>query len=98
MNSEAHLDLYEGLPTLTVPILPGAVCQEIGGDLWFPEKGGENRTAIKICWNVCTVREACLQFALDNRERWGVWGGTTPGQRRRLLGESVTYEDEEEAA
>jgi WhiB family redox-sensing transcriptional regulator len=32
----------------------------------------------------CPVREACLEFALANDERWGVWGGTSERQRRAM--------------
>jgi WhiB family redox-sensing transcriptional regulator len=32
----------------------------------------------------CPVREACLEFALANAERWGVWGGTSERQRRAM--------------
>jgi WhiB family redox-sensing transcriptional regulator len=35
----------------------------------------------------CDVRAQCLAFALDHRERDGVWGGTTPAERRRLIRE-----------
>ncbi len=40
--------------------------------------------ALVLCRS-CLVQPICLQEALDNEEEWGVWGGTTPGQRRRLL-------------
>lgn len=37
-----------------------------------------------IC-GACKVRERCLEFALDRRERDGVWGGATEKERRRML-------------
>ncbi len=36
--------------------------------------------AVAIC-NTCPVKTECLQHAIDNDERWGVWGGTTPRER-----------------
>jgi WhiB family redox-sensing transcriptional regulator len=38
----------------------------------------------------CEVQGECLEFVLRNPEEseFGVWGGTTPGQRRRLRGPS----------
>ena len=33
----------------------------------------------------CPVLDNCLQSALDTREDWGIWGGTTPTERRKLL-------------
>ena len=33
----------------------------------------------------CPVQAVCLEYALDAREPFGVWGGTTPGERRRML-------------
>jgi WhiB family transcriptional regulator, redox-sensing transcriptional regulator len=41
--------------------------------------------AVAICRS-CPVQFDCLNFALDNRETDGVWGGTTPNERRRMLG------------
>ncbi|MGW4484301.1 WhiB family transcriptional regulator [Amycolatopsis sp. NPDC004368] len=62
-----------------------AVCAEIGVELFFPEKG-ENwhmRHAKQMC-SQCPVRAECLQYALDNHERFGVWGGLSERQRRVL--------------
>lgn len=64
-----------------------ALCQEVGGDLWHPDEG-EGQTyatnrAIKIC-NACPVKEQCLDYAMENNEILGVWGGTTPSERKRM--------------
>jgi WhiB family redox-sensing transcriptional regulator len=37
-----------------------------------------------IC-GMCAVRQTCLEFALTNREKHGVWGGLTERERRRVL-------------
>lgn len=60
-----------------------AACAQVGGDEWFPELGSTNHRAKAVC-DGCTVREACLQYALDNNETWGVWGGLSPTERRGL--------------
>lgn len=39
--------------------------------------------AVEIC-TACDIRSACLAGALERREQWGVWGGTTPDQRADL--------------
>ena len=66
------------------PQLPGALCAEIDPELWFPEKGQPNRPAKQVCAS-CPVRTACLQYALEHSERFGVWGGLSERERRRLL-------------
>jgi WhiB family redox-sensing transcriptional regulator len=60
------------------------VCAQIDPDLWFPEKGGSTREAKKTCVG-CPVRTECLAFALDNDERFGIWGGMSERERRRLV-------------
>jgi WhiB family redox-sensing transcriptional regulator len=55
--------------------------------IMFPDApGGPGRPvnygpALAICAR-CTVSEQCLQFALDNNELEGVWGGQTPKERK----------------
>ncbi|ETT28155.1 WhiB family transcriptional regulator [Rhodococcus aetherivorans] len=39
------------------------------------------RTAKQIC-HTCPVRIPCRAYALDSRQRYGVWGGTTEAERR----------------
>lgn len=49
------------------------------------EPGREEREEIAkdICAE-CPLQFSCLAFALINNEKWGVWGGFTPGERRRF--------------
>ena len=52
-------------------------------DVLFPESKDQRRVR-NICMS-CPVRMECLAEALDNRVQWGVWGGMTERERRRLL-------------
>lgn len=61
-----------------------ALCAEVGSDFWYPEKGGSTREPKQICRS-CPVQPECLEYALENCERFGVWGGTTERQRRAIL-------------
>jgi WhiB family redox-sensing transcriptional regulator len=58
-------------------------CTEVDGDLHFPEKGQSTREAKIVCRG-CEVREACLAYALAHEERFGIWGGKSERERRRL--------------
>lgn len=60
-----------------------ALCTQVDPDLFFPEVGGNVKSVLKICED-CPVRSQCLQVALDNDERFGIWGGLSPRQRRKL--------------
>ena len=61
-----------------------AACQFTDPEVFFPEKGGSVRAAKQVCRG-CEARDACLEYALENDERFGIWGGLTEGQRRLLL-------------
>ena len=52
-------------------------------EAFFPEKGGSTREAKKICTG-CEVRSECLSYALAHDERFGIWGGLSERERRRL--------------
>jgi WhiB family transcriptional regulator, redox-sensing transcriptional regulator len=49
----------------------------------FPEKGGSTREAKRVCLS-CEVRSECLEYALAHDERFGIWGGLSERERRRL--------------
>ena len=60
-----------------------AVCASVDPELFFPEKGGSTADAKRVC-RACPVRAECLEFALANDERFGIYGGLSERQRRRL--------------
>ena len=66
-----------------------AACGQLPKDLFFPPGNSDvtradEERAKEVC-AVCPVRSQCLEFALENDERFGVWGGTTPNERRALV-------------
>ena len=70
-----------------IPVPPDwtelALCAETDPEAFFPEKGGSTREAKSVCRS-CEVRAECLEFALENDERFGIWGGMSERERRRL--------------
>jgi WhiB family redox-sensing transcriptional regulator len=60
-----------------------ALCAETDPEAFFPEKGGSTREAKKVCLG-CDVRAECLEYALTHGERWGIWGGLSERERRKL--------------
>ena len=61
-----------------------AACRGVDPDIFYPVSDEEAEAAKAICVQ-CTVREMCLEYALMNRERDGVWGGATERERRRII-------------
>jgi len=59
------------------------LCAQTDPELFFPEKGGSVREAKAVCAG-CPVRAQCLEHALAHDERFGVWGGLSERERRRL--------------
>lgn len=60
-----------------------ALCAQTDPEAFFPEKGGSTREAKKVCAS-CEVRAECLEYALANDERFGIWGGLSERERRKL--------------
>lgn len=60
-----------------------ANCLGVDPDLMFPERGASLAPAKDVCRG-CEVRSECLAFALDTGEKFGVWGGLSERERRRL--------------
>ncbi len=60
-----------------------ALCAQTDPEAFFPEKGGSTREAKKICVG-CEVRGECLEYALEHDERFGIWGGLSERERRRV--------------
>lgn len=61
------------------------LCSQVGGDLWFPEQGGDTTNVIRakrVC-QICVHRIECRRWGVLY-ERHGIWGGTTPQERKRI--------------
>jgi len=65
-----------------------ALCAQTDPEAFFPEKGGSTRDAKRVCLS-CDVRSECLEYALENDERFGIWGGLSERERRRLKKQAV---------
>jgi WhiB family redox-sensing transcriptional regulator len=61
-----------------------AACRGVDPDIFYPVSEEEAEEARAIC-RACPVLESCLEWALTNRERDGVWGGATERERRRII-------------
>lgn len=60
-----------------------ALCAQTDPEAFFPEKGGSTREAKRVC-EACEVRQECLEYALAHDERFGIWGGLSERERRKL--------------
>jgi WhiB family redox-sensing transcriptional regulator len=65
-----------------------ALCAQTDPEAFFPEKGGSTREAKRVCRG-CEVRAECLEYALEHDERFGIWGGLSERERRRLKREPI---------
>ena len=59
-------------------------CRGIDPNVFYPADDEPADEAKEIC-AVCSVRQACLEYALSSREKEGVWGGATERERRRII-------------
>jgi WhiB family transcriptional regulator, redox-sensing transcriptional regulator len=64
------------------------LCAQTDPEAFFPEKGGSTREAKKVCLT-CDVRQECLEYALEHDERFGIWGGLSERERRKLKKRAV---------
>jgi len=60
-----------------------ANCLGVDPDLFFPERGASTKEAKAVCRG-CVVREDCLEYALANGEKFGIWGGLSERERRKI--------------
>lgn len=65
-----------------------ALCAQTDPEAFFPEKGGSTREAKRVCLS-CEVRVECLEYALAQDERFGIWGGLSERERRRLKRKAI---------
>lgn len=64
-----------------------ALCARVDSEIFFPEKGGSSREAKSVCAR-CLVAAECLEYSLASNEHFGIWGGLSEMNRRKLAGDS----------
>lgn len=74
-------DIFDQL--LDTPAWMAAAACKGMTEIMFPNRGEDSRDGRTICLT-CPVREECLDAAIDNGEKYGVWGGLSETQRRRV--------------
>ena len=81
-------ELIGGMPSWTEE----ANCKGADADIFFPERGASTRKAKSIC-RACSVQEDCLEFAIENSEKFGIWGGLSERERRRIKRQRIHDSD-----
>jgi len=61
-----------------------AACRGLDPTIFYPVSEEDAREAKAVC-GACAVQQTCLEYALGERERDGVWGGATERERRRII-------------
>jgi hypothetical protein len=79
-----YFGLEKGLFSLHGTVCRGALCPQIDPEAFFPEKGGSNADAKEMCAR-CEVIPECLRLAIENGEKFGVWGGKSAWERRNKI-------------
>jgi len=57
--------------------------EDVDPGLFFPTANDDTSEALAICKR-CEVCKECLDFAIEANEPYGIWGGVTERQRRRM--------------
>ncbi len=83
--------LLDALELSTLAWQADANCMGADADLFFPERGASTRRAKAICAE-CAAQPQCLEYAIVNGERFGIWGGLSERERRRLRKERALRE------
>jgi WhiB family redox-sensing transcriptional regulator len=70
----------------------GPACLQYDPELFFPKKGDsqQGKVAKKICES-CMQRDDCLEEALESGHEYGIWGGKTEFERRKLRRRTRAY-------
>lgn len=82
------VDIFQGIDEGPLAWQERALCAQTDPEAFFPEKGGSTREAKKVC-SSCDVRAECLDYALANDERFGIWGGLSERERRKIKRRAV---------
>lgn len=70
-----------------------AACRGMDPDIFYPERGASTKEAKSVC-ATCPVRQQCLDYALMNGEKFGIWGGMSERERRAIRRERQAKDPE----
>ena len=76
-------ELFEALDLEGLAWQDNGACRGADADLFFPERGASTRRAKQIC-SECAVQVECLEYAICTGEKFGIWGGMSERERRRI--------------
>jgi WhiB family redox-sensing transcriptional regulator len=62
-----------------------AACRGLDPEIFYPSTEDDDVADAKAVCTACDVQQLCLEWALQVREKEGVWGGATEKERRRIL-------------
>lgn len=63
--------------------LDEGLCAQVDPAIFFPDKGQSTKDAKRVCM-ACDVRGLCLEDALARGERFGIAGGKSERERRKI--------------
>lgn len=70
-----------------------ALCAVTDPEVFFPESGGSTLKAKLVCQR-CPVKVECLDYAINHNERFGIWGGLSERERRRLKTSQMVFTEQ----
>ncbi len=76
-------ELIETLLDLPMGWQKKANCRGVNPNLFYPERGVSTSEAKAVCAG-CQVKEECLEFAVQRGEKFGIWGGMSERERRKI--------------
>ena len=88
------LPLEPAEPAEDLAWMDGALCAQADPERWFPDLGQPAGIARRVC-RQCPVRAECLDYALETNQEFGVWGGTSERERRRLKRQRAAQRQQE---
>lgn len=73
-----------------------ANCRGLDTDLFYPDRGASTKDAKRVCFG-CEVRVECLEYAIDNGDKFGIWGGMSERERREVRRERAMLRGQKSA-
>ena len=73
------------MTTTATPWHRHAACKGLDPSIFYPADEDDECLDAKAVCAQCPVLDLCLEHALGEREKEGIWGGRTERERRRII-------------